>query len=170
MFSCNIFLLLALPIVVPVSFQFDDNILFLLCLDCAWLESFCMIETSFTLLYSWHLLPSARFLQLYLLMTLKHHSKQLRTMFYTDIYNVVLRGVLALVVFADDSSDVNWTAVMPAPAPAAPNTKSSCSRSLSSLYSLSWSSKSFPPHQHQTHSSYRCSLILCVDICDKVEA
>ena len=99
--------LLALLIVVPVSFQFDDNILLLLCLGCARLESFCMIETSFTLLYSWDLLPSARFLQLYLLMTLKHHSKQLHTMLYTDIYNVVLRGVLALVVFADDSSDVN---------------------------------------------------------------
>ena len=88
---------------------------------------------SSSLLYCWDLLLYASFLKLYLLMTLEHYSIQIFTIYikkyamymccivmlclHTNAYNVtqkyrkcicvVLCGVLAPVVFADDSSDVN---------------------------------------------------------------
>ena len=69
-----------------------------------------MYDIDVILLYYVNLLLCNCLLHLYLLMTLQHYSIQIHMMYlqkYTMYIYVVLQGVLALVVFADDSSELN---------------------------------------------------------------
>ena len=151
---CNIIVLFAsLLSAVPVSFQFDKkNLIFyagFAHLHCAWFESVCMI-------YDTALCCIIGTLSVCLFATLAF-ADDYPALQHTNAHDVCTDSLLqkytlyiCCIVWCACSGCIRWwlfrrelNSGYASTSNMASNTKSSCLRSLSSLYSLSWSSKIF---------------------------